>query len=77
MKTLSLNWNKKLKEIYYPPPNDLGWSVLNKIYKKIVFRLKFVPFLYIVPLTFLLVFLLYFIFGYLIVKVVSILQKIY
>lgn len=77
MRTYSLNWQKKLKEIYSPPPNDLGWSVFNKIYKKMVFRLKYAPFLYIIPLTFLLVFLLSSIFGYLIVKIVSILQKIY
>ena len=77
MKTVGLNWEKKLKEIYSPPPNDLGWWVFNKIYKKIVFRLKFSPFLYIIPLIFLLVFLLSFIFGYLTVKVVNILQRIY
>lgn len=77
MKTLSLNWNKKLKEVFYPYPNDLGWSILTKIYKKVVFRLKFAPFLYIIPLAFLLGLLSYFIFGSLVVKIVSILQRIF
>lgn len=77
MKALSLNWNRKLKEVFYPAPNDLGLTILTKIYKKIVFRLKFAPFLYIIPLTFLLGLMLYFIFGYLIIKIVSFLQQIY
>lgn len=77
MRTVSLNWNRKLKEVFYPPPNDLGLPIFTKIYKKIVSRLKVAPFLYIVPLTFLLGLLLYFIFGYLIISLVSILQKIY
>lgn len=77
MKTLSLNWGKKLKEVYFIPPNDLGYACLTKIYKKVAACLKIAPFVYIIPLSILLGLVLYFVFGYLIVKIVSILQRIY
>lgn len=64
----------KLQEVYAVEPNDLGISWLTRIYKMITFRLKDKPFLYIIPLTFVLSACLYVVFGQLVVRLTSLLQ---
>jgi hypothetical protein len=70
----TITWEKQIKEILTPSPNDLGWEPLTILYKKIVLRLKNLPFIIIIPLSLLLSFAIYLAFGYLIVKLVSWLQ---
>ena len=65
---------KKLKEIYLIQPNDLGNPYLTKIYKKITPYFKVMPFIIVVPISLLFAFLMYFVFGPLIVKLASLLQ---
>jgi hypothetical protein len=70
----TITWQKQIREILTPPPNDLGWAPLTILYKKIVLRLKNLPFIIIIPLSLILSFAIYLVFGYLIVKLVSWLQ---
>jgi hypothetical protein len=70
----TITWQKKIKEILTPSPNDLGWEPLTILYKKIVLRLKNLPFIIIIPLSLILSFAIYLVFGYLIVKLVNWLQ---
>ena len=65
---------KKLKEIYLVSPNDLGHPLLTKIYKKITGYFKIMPFIVVIPLSFLTAFLMYLVFGPLLVKLASLLQ---
>lgn len=76
MKTKAINWGKKIEEIFYIQPNDLEWGPLTNFYKKIVSRLKKMPFFIIIPLSILLSIFSYFILGYFLVKLVSFFQKI-
>ncbi len=64
----------KLDEVYSMEPNNLGNSQMNSVYKTGVSFLKEMPFIYIVPTSILLSVLLYFVFGSLTIKLVSILQ---
>jgi hypothetical protein len=64
----------KLQEVYAVEPNDLGLFWLTFLYKKFTHRLKDKPFLYIIPLAFIVTAGLYFLFGQLVVKLTSLLQ---
>lgn len=65
---------KHLREIYSLEPNDLHMGLLTRVYKQATRRLKRMPFIYIIPLAFLVSIGLYFIFGQLVVGLVSLLQ---
>ena len=64
----------KLEEVYLVEPNDLHFSILTKAYKYTTRCLKRMPFLYIIPFTFIISVLFYVVFGFSIVRLVSILQ---
>jgi len=74
MRTINLRLKKKLDEIYVIEPNNLGARFLNDIYKRINIYFKTAPFIVIVPLSFIIAILIYLVFGFLLVRLVSILQ---
>lgn len=74
MKTISFRLKKKLNEIYVIEPNNLGFQLLNNFYKKVTSYFKTAPFIIIIPLSFLIAVSLYFIFGYFLVRLTTILQ---
>lgn len=74
MNTLNLRFKKKLNEVYFITPNNLGVDFLTHFYKRLTKPMKVMPFLYVIPLSFLFVILVYLIFGILTVKITSLLQ---
>lgn len=64
----------KLNEIYDLEPNDLRIGPLTRMFKMTTGRLKKMPFLYVVPLSFLVAGLLYALFGQMLINLVSLLQ---
>lgn len=73
-KTINAIFKKKLDEIYIVSPNNLGFKKLTDIYRLLTSYLKTAPFIIVVPFSFFITFFLYFIFGFLIVKLVNLLQ---
>lgn len=73
---MRINYRLKnqLDEVFFIKPNNLGWFFLTNIYKKITSYFKTMPFILVIPSSFLLVFFLYLIFGKLLVKLASLLQ---
>lgn len=65
---------RKINEVFIVEPNNLENRWLTSFFKIITLRLKTMPFLLIVPLSLLLVIVLYLIFGHLIVRLASLLQ---
>jgi len=74
MKTINIRLKKKLKEVFSTEPNDLGVNFLTIYFKKITAYFKIIPFIYVVPFTFLISIILYFLLGRLLVGLVTILQ---
>lgn len=74
MRTFQYRLQQKMDEVFFLEPADLGPAHITHIYKMITSFLKSMPFLYIVPLSFLLAFFIYILLGPLIVKLVSLLQ---
>ncbi len=74
MKAINIRLKNKLNEVFSVEPNDLGINFLNFYFKKITAYLKEMPFVYVIPFTFLVSIFLYFILGRLLVKLVTILQ---
>ncbi len=74
MKTVGYRLKNKLNEVFLVSPNDLGWKKLTDIYKWLTQYLKQLPFLIIVPLSFLLAIVAYLVLGKLLVRLVTILQ---
>lgn len=74
MKSINLRLKKSLRETYFIEPNDLGYGRLTNTYKRFTHPLKKMPFAIIIPLSLLGAVLMYMVFGYLIVRLVSILQ---
>lgn len=72
MKTIQLR--NKLNEVFIVSPNDLGVDFLTEKFKRITSLLKTMPFLILIPLSFAVALLIYLIFGYLVIRAVSILQ---
>lgn len=70
----SIKLKKNLDEIYSIPPNDLYFRPATKMYKILTGRLKKMPLLYILPMSFFISATLYLVFGQLVVKLVSLLQ---
>lgn len=64
----------KFHEIFVVEPNDLGHPLLTYWYKRTTKFLKTMPFLYIIPLSFIIAILMYAVFGWLLVRLVTILQ---
>lgn len=64
----------KLEEVYLVEPNDLHSAFLTSIYKFTTRLLKRMPFLYIIPFSFGISMLLYLVFGFSVVRLVSVLQ---
>ncbi len=65
---------KEFKEIFSLKPNDLGNKYLTVIYKYVTGPLKKMPFIYVIPTSFLFSILLYIILGHFVIKLVSLLQ---
>jgi hypothetical protein len=65
---------KKLHEVFAIEPTDLSIRPLTRIYKRSTRHLKTMPFIYIIPMAFLVTILLYVVFGHLVVKLASLLQ---
>jgi len=63
-----------LNELRVVEPNDLGIPFLNSIYRRINGFFKTAPFLFVIPLAFIGAGLLVFVFGYLAIRLVSLLQ---
>jgi len=74
MKSLNYRLKRKLNEVFVVEPNDLGIVFLTNWYKRITAYFKTAPFLIVIPLSFLVAIFLYLIFGYLVVRLVSLLQ---
>lgn len=72
------SYHRKLQDefnrVFSLPPNDLGNKWLTHIYKFVTHPLKKMPFVYIVPLSFVVALAMYVLLGQLVIKLVSILQ---
>jgi len=67
-------FQKKLNEVFSLEPNNLGVGFLTNFYKKMVARFKVAPFIIIIPFSFIFAGMAYFLLGYLLIKLVSLLQ---
>jgi len=65
---------QKLNEVFSIEPNDLGVDFLTFYFRKITAYFKVIPFVYIIPLTFLISLFLYLLLGKLLIRLVTILQ---
>lgn len=74
MKTISLKLKQKLNEVYLIEPNDVGISYLTFWYKRTTRYLKNLPFIIIIPLSFIFALFAYLILGQLLVRLVTLLQ---
>lgn len=74
MNTFNFQLKNRLNEVFFIPPNDLGLKPLNYFYKRLTGPMKKAPFIYIIPLSFLVVLFFYFIFGLITIKLTTILQ---
>jgi len=74
MKTINYRLRRKLNEVYSLEPNNLFFRPLTLLYKKITGYFKTAPFVIVIPLSFLVTICLYFIFGYFLVNLTTILQ---
>jgi len=74
MKDINFRMRQKMNEVFSIEPNDLGTSYLTTFFKKITSYLKTMPFIYVVPVTFLISIFMYFVFGRFLIKLVTVLQ---
>ncbi len=74
MKNINFRMKQKMNEVFSIEPNELGVNFLTNYFRKITAYLKVMPFVYIIPLTFLSSIFLYFIFGRFLIKLVTVLQ---
>jgi len=74
MKDINFRMRQKMNEVFSIEPNDLGTSYLTSFFKKITSYLKTMPFIYVVPVTFLISIFMYFVFGRFLIKLVTVLQ---
>lgn len=65
---------KKVNEAYAVPPTHFNHSLINNLFKLSASSLKSLPFKIMLPLSLFFSLLLYFIFGLIIVRLVSLLQ---
>ena len=74
MTEINLRLKKKLNEVFSIEPNDLGIDFITFYFKKITAYFKTIPFVYVIPFTFLISLVLYLLLGKLLVRLVTILQ---
>ncbi len=74
MRTIEYKLKRKLHEVYFIEPNNLGLNALTKIYKTLTAPLKTIPLIFIVPLSIMTGIILYLLLNQLIVKLVTLLQ---
>jgi len=74
MKDINFRMRQKMNEVFSIEPNDLGASYLTTFFKKITSYLKTMPFIYVIPVTFLISIFMYFVFGRFLIKLVTVLQ---
>lgn len=74
MSFINNSLKRKLKEIYFIAPNDLGLGFLNLWYKRLTSYLKTAPFLVIFPLSLVTAIISYLLLNRLLVNLVSLLQ---
>ena len=74
MRTFDYRLQQKLEEVFMVEPNNLGPSYITALYHRLTGFLKTMPFIFIIPISFISAIFLYFIFGPLLVKLVSLLQ---
>jgi len=74
MKKINFRMKQKLNEVFSIEPNDLGVDFLTFYFRKITAYFKVIPFVYIIPLTFLISLFLYLLLGKLLIRLVTILQ---
>jgi hypothetical protein len=74
MKNINFRMKQKMNEVFSIESNDLGFNFLTNYFKKFTAYLKVAPFIYIIPITFLVSISLYFILGRFLVKLVTVLQ---
>ncbi len=74
MKDINFRMRQKMNEVFSIEPNDLGTSYLTTFFKKITSYLKTMPFIYVIPVTFLISIFMYFVFGKFLIKLVTVLQ---
>jgi len=74
MKSNLIQLRRKLNEVYMVEPNDLGLPYLTSFYRRINIFFKRMPFIIVIPASLLGALLLYVIFGYLVVRLASMLQ---
>lgn len=71
---MNLRMKQKLNEVFSIEPNNLGVNYLTHYFKKITVYFKIAPFVYIIPITFLVSISLYFLLGRFLIKLVTVLQ---
>lgn len=74
MKNINFRMKQKMNEVFSVEPNELGVSFLTNYFKKTTAYLKIMPFVYIIPVTFLISIFLYFVLGRFLIKLVTVLQ---
>lgn len=74
MKDINLRMKQKMNEVFSIETNDLGIWYLTAFFKKFTSYLKTMPFIYVIPFTFLVSIFMYFILGRFLIKLVTILQ---
>lgn len=72
--TIFLKLKHKVDDVYSVPPTAFGDSVLTSLFRQTTGKLKFFPFKVIIPVSIVAAIFLYAIVGFLIVRLVSILQ---
>ncbi|MEK7634250.1 MAG: hypothetical protein AAB437_05400 [Patescibacteria group bacterium] len=74
MRSINLRMKQKLNEVFSVESNDLGANFLTNYFKRFTAYLKVAPFVYIIPITFLVSVSLYFLLGRFLIKLVTVLQ---
>lgn len=73
---MSLTYLKhKYHEAFIVDPSDLGNPILTKIYKKVSGNLKIMPFIYLVPISIAIIFIISLLFNFSIVRIATLLQN--
>lgn len=74
MITLNLRFKKKLEEVFFITPNNLGIDFLTDIYKRITAPIKIMPFIFILPLSLFIALILYMILRVSAIRLTNLLQ---
>ena len=75
MKSDFVRLKHRMEEISLVQPNDFGFGFVNRLYRNVNRFFKKAPFIIVVPASFFIAFFLYIMFGFLTIKLVSILQN--